>query len=125
MATATVTTTITNQNVWDDGQRIHAVGTIAISASPATYQNLANGGMVLNFTATGLPVQQTAQFVEIYGIAGFIYPYVPGTTAANGYFGIFESAGSAAALAELSNGASIPAGVSGDTIRFHAIFRKW
>ena len=127
MATAAVTVTATTQKTWNDGQRIHAVGTIAIGASPGTYQNLANGGMVMNFQAAKLPVQQIPDYVKIDGIAGYIYAWDPsiGTTAATPAFGIFESSGSTGAMTELSNGATIPSGVSGDTITFHAIFKKY
>src|SRR5574343_1122090 len=56
-------------------------------------------------------------FVDIKGIAGYYYEY----DAANGKVWDRQSAGSAAPMAEIS-ATTYPAGVSGDTIRFLAIW---
>ena len=116
MSDAVATPTVQANCTWSDGKMFHAVGTLAVGASPLTY---AAGGIVLNFALDPLiKSQRVPVFVEIEGRAGYQYTYVPGTDITNGLLMIRQSAGSAAAFGEIPT-AAIPAGVSGDTIKFH------
>lgn len=126
-ATITLTTGLTSTDV---SQKLETVyGTIAVSASPDTY---ATGGLTLSFSANdkiksnSVPVWVNIQSAPSAGTSpsGYVYQFCPGTDLTNGKMAIFESAGSAAAMAELGSGASIPAGVSGDHIVFEAKFPR-
>jgi hypothetical protein len=134
MATATATPTLdAYPNGIDQGERfIYARGEVAISASPATY---ATGGLSLNWASlTGmdggfqLPVSPTdlaapvdVDFRSQTG-SGWVYRW----NKANNMLQIMAasggSAGTGAPEEEMTNGTAIPAGVSGDTIRFLAVF---
>lgn len=103
---------------------LHVYGTITASG------NYSTAGDTLDFSkqdaikSTSVPVQ-----VEVYSAktAGptnlFVYNYSPGTTIANGKCQVFTGAAAQTALTELSAGA-YPAGVTGDSIVFHATFPK-
>lgn len=126
MAAAVATATAVDVEA---GQKYFRVfGTVAINASPATY---ATGGLVMDMSQLGVPSDAVPQFVDVQSMpaagtspSGFVYNFCPGTTQANGKLAIFESAGSAAALAEFGNGSAIAAGISGDAISFVAYFKK-
>lgn len=127
MAAAVAIATLTDErNSWVAGNKYYAVGTLAISASPATY---VTGGIVCSFfiplikaTFTPLLVQVSGQGSGTTGTL-FVYVYVPGADASTGLLKIFTGgAGSTAGLAEFTNLTAIPADVSGDTITFEAIF---
>lgn len=124
----------------------HDLGTLAITISNVvatftTYEvygtitptgNYATGGDTLSFASqdqiksSSLPTQ-----VEIYSAHStttpqtnmFVYNYAPGTSQANGKMQVFTGAAAQTALTELSAGA-YPAGVTADTIQFHATFPK-
>jgi len=123
MAQATCTLTI-NHQVAGDGI-LEVFGTIAITANPDTY---ASNGLTLDFTriASGSPTVKASRVpmrVDINAPSGYVYQYVNGTTARDGKIKILTGAAAQSALTELTNGAAIPAGVSGDTINFRAAFR--
>ena len=128
-ATATVTVNTYPKGLTSDQRFLHVFGTIAISASPATYTT---GGLALNFNPLSngengfiqLDVPNTTP-VQVYidSVGGGLFEY--GWNKANNTIQIFAaSAGAAgsAPFAELGNGVAIPAGVSGDTIAFEAVF---
>lgn len=127
MADAVATISISKTS--NDQAFEYVYGTVAIGASPLTYTAK---GLVMSFAsqdqikATSAPL---AVFVFSAAPAGagaanlYVYNFNPGTTQANGYLQIFTGAAAQTALTELSNG-SIPAGVSGDTITFFAIFNR-
>lgn len=126
MATAVAIASLTDErNSWVAGNKYFAVGTLAISASPATY---VTGGIPCNLflplikaTFAPLLVQVQGQGLGTTGTL-FIYEYVPGADASAGLLKIFSGgAGGTGGLAELTT-AAIPADVSGDTITFMAIF---
>lgn len=122
MADSTAVPTVTNS--WWDGQRQHVVGTLAVGASPATY---AAGGIVLSFAVAGMPAIAQGQppvWVQVRGIAGFLYSYAAGTTAANGKLMAFAETTVATnqPLLEFTTTA-VSAAFSGDTISFYAIFK--
>lgn len=122
MAVATVTVTVEDQ--WHDGKRLHVLGKFAVSAASDTY---ATGGLTASFAGkvrSSKPPRKV--FVNggttAVGKAG--YQFVPGTTIANGKLLVFieDTVGTNVPLAE-HTAAAVAAGVSGDTnINFHAIF---
>jgi len=118
MADAVATPTVTQQ--WFDGKRTHVIGTIAVSASPATY---ATGGIVCDFTGLVKGNNSAPQFMQVLGQAGFIYRFVAGATVSAGKFMIFveNTVGTNSPLAQHTV-AAIGSGVSGDTINFYGIF---
>lgn len=101
---------------WDDGKVLHVVGTIAASG------NYVASGDALSFVNTAIKSSRVPVHVEVHGIAlgtAYSYRFVPGATQAAGLMlVILVSTG-----AELAAGA-YPAGVTGDTIRFYALFQK-
>lgn len=175
MAEAAVSIAITN--LWDDGQRIHAMGTISVGASPGTYttNGIAMDMATLPTEAIGLGVPLpgiTAQpiWMSIESNAGYRYKfdrtnkkliiragiadhthdmlYIGGITATEavaiqGGDTLGKNAATNRTIAgatsatkggvvtsgllassELTGSAAIPAGVSGDTPVFYAIYMK-
>jgi len=76
MAESTVALTVTD--MWDDGQRIQVLGTIALGASPGTYSA---GGVALNpatklaGAVPGVGAEQPVAFRIHGGKAGYKYEY--------------------------------------------------
>lgn len=116
------TATITNQ--WSDGQRLHVTGLIVFAGSyPA-------GGDAVSWVSAadarqgfiGLATNNDPDVVPtIRGIAGYIYEYVKSTKK------IQVKQGAAAInlpLADIPT-AGYPGGVTGDTVDFYAIFKKF
>lgn len=103
-------------------------GTLAVTATPALYTT---GGIVCSFQGFDgvrsdyAPLEVRAWSEPAAGApSGYVYQFLRGTTLGNGRLAIMQSAGSAAPLVEITDGAAIPAGVSGDTIRFRAVFQR-
>jgi hypothetical protein len=127
MAAAIATVTLTDErNSWVAGNKYYAIGTLAISASPATYTT---GGIACSLFLPLIKATFTPLLVRVVGQGAgatgtlFIYVYIPGVDASSGLLKIFSGgAGSAAGLSEFTSGGTIPADVSGDTITFEAIF---
>lgn len=101
---------------------LRVYGTISASGS---YTAL---GDPLSFSGIDLiksslpPIMVSIQSQKSGGVTGYDYRYNPGTTLANGKFQVFvETATAGSAHSELAAGA-YPAGVTGDTIFFEAIF---
>lgn len=116
MAAAIATLSVGNS--WDD-IKYNVGGTIAITASPATYTT---GGIVFNLNQADVKASRTLSDAEIHGINGYEYRYVKGTDNSNGLLRIFVPKVTGAAadgpMIELSNALAIPADLSGDTISF-------
>ena len=93
-------------------------GTITLSVSD-TY---VTGGFPLNFTQAGLKATRAPIWVDIQGSSGYVYAYVPGTTAANGKIMVRQEGTAGGPAGELP-AAAFPAGVAGDTINFRAEFK--
>ncbi len=108
----------TIDQVWHDGQRLHVLFTVTASGS------YASGGDALDLSDSLIPGGEAPDWVEIHGEAGFPYEYVIGANLATGLMKtrVNTGAGANAALPEHTVVALV-AGVTGDTIRFHAIFR--
>ena len=117
--TATLTPTVTDQ--WFDGKRLHAIGTLAVTGGT----DYAAGGLVASFAGLlrGSSRPPLTGAMVVYGIAGFIYAFVPGTTQANGKVMIFceTTVATNAPLLEHTVTALV-AGVSADTIAFRCVF---
>lgn len=123
MATATATAARDTNPPARVGAYAEYSGTVTITASPDTY---ATGGLTLSLAIADVFHASPPTRVEVYSEtpSGYVFTFVPGTTMANGKLVIQQSAGAAAPLAELTNGAAIPAAISSDTkIRFRATFR--
>jgi hypothetical protein len=97
-------------------------GTITVGASPLTYTT---GGIALTIAgfdqikSSGPAIWFEAQSSPAAGTSPSGYTYVPTVGAAGACkLAIFTGAAAQSPLAELSNAASIPAAVSGDTIAF-------
>lgn len=100
------------------GKRLMVTGSIAFSG------NYATGGDAVDFLAAGVrSIDSKPEFMTIAGKAGFYYEYdkannkviVRGQEPTSG-------TGSVIALSQLP-AAAFPAGVTGDTITFFALFR--
>lgn len=126
MANSTVTITVNNTSF--DSATLTVWGTIAISASPGAYPA---HGWTLSFAgldvikSNSIPLECDIWSGPAAGTSnsGYQYGYCPGTTRDNGQMTVFTGAAAQSPLAELSAG-STPAGVSGDTIRFKAVFPR-
>jgi hypothetical protein len=115
MPAATVTVTINSiSQSFNFGNMYGAILTGTIGASPLTYTT---GGIACSFALPLVKAQLAPQLVLITSLNGWIYEYVPGTNVANGTLKIFTALGT-----ELTNGNAIPAGNSGDTLTFLAIW---
>jgi len=125
MATATAVGSIDAFPNGRDNTMNQAViyGTIAITASPATY---ATGGLAITWPQKDNRYSNNsgnpwwAEIVSISG-SGYQYNYIRSTNKLQ----ILTGAAAQSPLAELTNAASIPAAVSGDTIEFRAEFRRF
>jgi len=101
---------------WADLKRLHVIGTITASG------NYVTGGDTLNFTNPKIKSSKVPDIVTIHGRAvgpAYLYQFVCGTTQANGKMIVADVATGAELAA-----APYPAGVTGDTIEFHAVFKK-
>ena len=119
MAASVITPTVTAHH-GGIGKWQEVIGTLAIAAG-----DYATGGLTLSFVnnsevkSGSVPVS-----VQVQGIAGYIYSYVPGATRDVGKLMIFQDSGAAAPLAELA-AAATPAAVVADTLRFQALFPQF
>lgn len=120
MADSVCTVSVTSQGYFQGVLVVR--GTIAVSASPATYPT---GGFALDFSNAGIQSNSAPLWVDIQSLlapaALFIYKWVAGTTIANQKMLVVTGAAAQSGLAEFATG-STPAGVSGDTIGFRAEF---
>ena len=111
---------VTVSDKWDDGKRLHVVGTLAFSGSYAT------GGDTLSFAGL-VPASRAPLVVRVSGQAGFIYEVNIGSGIANSLVLVrgqepTNATAGVIALTQLA-AAAYPAGVTGDTVRFYAIFK--
>lgn len=109
---------------WHDGKMIHVIGTISFSGSYST------GGDTFDLTAslvdarpgfTGMQTNKQPEYVDIAGKAGFVYTY----DMANKKIMVYTNTAGGAnnALGE-HTAAAYAAGVTGDTVKFYAIFPR-
>lgn len=109
------------RDIWSDGRRIHAIGSVVFSG------NYAAGGEVVDVKAAAANAQgqrwmanSQPDIMMLQGKAGYHYEY----DRANRKIIIRQSAGAGAVEAELA-AAAYPAGVTGDTIDFYCIGKKF
>jgi hypothetical protein len=107
---------------WDDGRRVHVVGSVAASGSYTT------GGDTLDLSPIeplGVPTTQPpiAGTAWMDGLAGYDYRFTPGAAINSGLVKIFQDAGAAGPFAELAAG-SYPSAITADTITFYGIFPR-
>ena len=106
-----VTATVTDH--WEDGKRVHAIGTLAFSG------NYAAGGDTI--TVSNLPLIKSASppnWAEALGQSAYKYIFIFSGLATGKVKIITPSTGS-----ELGAGA-YPAAITQDTVLFYAIFPK-
>lgn len=122
--------TLTVNQSWTDGKRLHVVGIISLAG------NYVTGGIPLSLEVYGIPTSQPIVHSDITGKGGYYtnnvgtlyqYRYLPApytssptspNPLANGLLRIYDGA------TELS-ATTIPAGVLSDTIFFYGIFQKY
>ena len=119
---AEATSTFTTKKVWDDGKKIHAIGTYAVQAGPATY------------TTGGIAFDPLANSVDGAGL-GMPLPGAasqPFYSSVNGgaYFGQYNSSTKKMKICAVAGGAevaagAVPAGLSSDVIAGYFIFDKF
>jgi hypothetical protein len=126
MALAAATVTVTSTDITQQNEIVY--GTIAIGASPLTYPT---HGLAMSFAgsdvikSSSVPTEVDVWSEPAPGVSpsGYQYQYVRGATRDAGLLAILTGAAAQSALAELSAGA-VPAAVSGDVIRFKAVFPR-
>lgn len=110
---------VTTTDVWHDSKRLHVIGTLAFSS------NYVTGGDTLNFAGVkGALSSLPPVDCKIHGNSGHAYEFVLGTTVANGkvMVRIATTTSGNLGLSEHS-AAAYDATVTGDVVRFHAIFK--
>ncbi len=112
--------TFTLVDTWDDGQRIHATGTVAASGSYSTCGDTLDLSQFPVIAATQPPIQGTTW---MDGLSGYDYVFYPGSAMNNSKVKIFQQGASAGAFPELAAGA-YPSAIASDTITFYGIFKK-
>lgn len=117
MAAATFTPAVVSKirNV----NTVEYIGTFSVTGST----DYASGGLVTDFRVAGIQSEQNPLWIDIQGIAGFIYRYAPGASIGLGKTMIFAE-GTVATNAPLveHTATTLAAGVGTDTIRFRAVF---
>lgn len=119
MANATITLTVSES--WDDGKRIHVIGSLAIS--PASDVYVAGGLAIPLPTAPAINPNTKPISFSAQGLAGYLFFF----DRANSKLKIMAMKTTPAnydPLIEI-NAAAIPAALSGDTITFDATYRKF
>ena len=109
-------------DTWDDGRRIHVAGTVSASG------NYSTGGDTLDLSVVETAIQTTQPPVQstawMDGLAGYDYVFAPGAAINSNKVKIFQQGSAAGAFPELAAGA-YPAAITGDTITFYGIFKKF
>jgi hypothetical protein len=105
---------------------LHVYGTITASGSYTTAGDALTFAGFDQIKTDQIPVQcviYSARPASSPQTNVYEYQYTPGTSISTGKMQVFTGAAAQTALTELSSGA-YPAGVTGDTINFHAVFPK-
>lgn len=102
--------TVTKQ--WWDGKKLHVIGTVVASSTYAT------NGDTISFASLGIESSQAPLWVKFNSLNGYAYVYSPASpsTQSTGKMRVNTTSNT-----ELAAGA-YPAGVTGDTIGYYAIF---
>lgn len=133
-AAVTLTLDAYPNGVTNDQRYIHLWGEAAFAADPATY---VTGGSALNWASllsspdgVQLPIstQDIAAPVDVdfksESASGWVYGWNKSANKIQILAASGGTAGTEAPFEEMTTGTAIPAGVSGDTIRFHAVFNR-
>lgn len=107
-------------DTWEDGQRIHASGTVTASGNYITGGDTVDLSQFPIIASSQPPIQGTAW---LDGLAGYDYVFSAGSALNNGKVKVFQQGSSAGAFPELAAGA-YPAAITSDTITFYGIFKK-
>lgn len=104
---------------WHDSKRLHVVGSLTFSGSYATGGDALSWAGVKGVLSSLPPVE-----CVVHGNSGHLYEFVFGTTIANGLL-MVRIATTTAGNVGLSqhSAAAYDATVTGDVVRFHAIFK--
>ena len=107
----------------------HAADSLYVRGSVSASGSYTAGGDTLDFSGKGdLPASTPPRDVFIHGVSGFVYEFVRGATLTNNKVKVRGQQPTSAttgviALDEIA-AAAYPAGVTGDTISFLAVFDK-
>lgn len=106
---------VTVREFWDDGKRVHVLGTLTFSGNYAT-----NGDAV---TLTGLfPGQRSAaEIVGIQSTSGYVYTF----DRVNSKILVFQAPATGSNPLSQISASAYPAGVTGDTVSFYAVAKKF
>lgn len=110
---ANASATDTPQVVNMEGKLQHVYGTISVSASPDVY---VTGGLALDLSDGSVKASRTPIWIEFTSANGYTVTYVNGSNITNGKLKVLTAANTELAAA------AVPANLSGDTIRYHAVF---
>jgi len=118
MAASVVTLSVVE--TWDDGQRMHVKGTLAVGAG-----DYVAGGLTLSFANARIKSTKIPSMVQIYArdpavASDFNFVYVPGASKDVGKLGV----GDLVTNADLAVAAT-PAAIVAATIELYAIFKKF
>lgn len=106
---------LTIQDHWDDGKRLHVVGQLTFTGNYTTGGDAINLALAAIKTGAGrIPI-----IVSVNGLNNFEYDYVTGTNMSNGKIKV-----QAFSTGEI-NQAAYPAGVTGDTVSIYMIVHKF
>lgn len=115
-----VVATITEQ--WTDGKRVHVIGALTFSSTYAT------GGDAFDFQSgptvsvgTAVKTSKQPSIVLIEGKAGFVFQY---DYAAKKILAYSNTAGGANAALGEHTAAAYAAGITGDSVKFYAIYPR-
>lgn len=98
---------------FDNGQSLEVHGTFTASG------NYATGGDAVAWTSLNIKSTKSPIFVDVKGIGGYFYEY----DHANSKLIVRECAASATLAPQIA-ASSYPSGVTGDTIKYRAVFPK-
>lgn len=105
---------ITVTQHWADLKRLHVIGTVALTG------NYVTGGDIISFADPLIKTASPPQLIRFLNLSKYLLRFAVGTTLANGKIKIIVP-DTGLELAQ----AAYPAALTGDTITFEGIFRKF
>lgn len=108
-------TTVAVRSYWDDGKRVHVLGTVTFSGSYTT------GGDSVSLTGLFPGQRSAAELVKIDGKSGYVYKFDRN----NSKILVMQAPATGTnPLAEIPASA-YPSGVTSDTVDFYAVAKKF